>query len=84
LIHVPSDIFVPTMGWRMDVRKILSFAVFLIKLNTILKKKWISRNMKFRNHLSSRSADQRFLDNLKLLVDSPLKPDFVHILELVV
>jgi hypothetical protein len=38
--------------------------------------------MKFMYHVDL--AEQRFLDNLKLLVDSPLKPDFAHVVELVV
>jgi len=29
----PCDIFVPTMGWRTDVTKRLSFTVFTIHFN---------------------------------------------------
>lgn len=35
--NLTGDIFVPTTGWRTDVRKKLSFSIFIIKVNAIFK-----------------------------------------------
>lgn len=37
IYNLTGDIFVPTTGWRTDVRKKLSFSVFIIKVNAIFK-----------------------------------------------